>query len=114
MKKLLIGLLALGSISAFSGTCTLKSYWKYPSVSVVNPGKKIETLDVYSIEECVLEAKERLKLTTKLTACDMANAPSTRSADYCDNNRVSYKGIIKKVKYKFKSHDEKYQGIIKH
>lgn len=113
MKKLLIGLLVLGSFSAFAGTCKLKSYWKYPSITVINPGKKIESLDVYSFEECLLEAKERLKLTTKVTACDMTNAPSIRSADYCDNNRVSYTGIIKKVKFSYKFQDEKYKGIIK-
>jgi hypothetical protein len=112
MKKLFIILFTLASPVSFAETCNLMSYWKFPTITVINPGKEFEALEVNSFEDCVIAAKERLKLTKVITVCDLHNAPATRSLDFCDTNRVAHTAIIKKVKYSIQSEEKEFRGYV--
>ena len=96
MKKLLIGLLALGSLSSFADTCRFDVWWIPQSNHGALHSAKITFEDSFTEEQCRNEAKlgadsEYIKRVTD------------KDSDH-----------IVKTKYKFKSNSNNVSGTYKH
>lgn len=96
MKKILVGLLALGSISAFADTCRFDVWWIPQSNHGVVHSAKITFENAFTEDECREEAKLGPDSEYIIRVTD-------RDTDH-----------IVKAKYKFKSERNKASGTYKH
>jgi hypothetical protein len=99
MKKLLIGLLALGSISALAGDCKLKLKGDiyYLSGGYAGYGTLTRNIEANTVTDCIDKGTSYLGTELPFQGSDW---------------RGTGKLEVKKVKYVFRQDDRKISGVI--